>query len=140
MEKNIKEKIRELENKRIKYSRKITECQDEIDKLLSKKYEETAKNLIGKIVDLSNMRSNIWFYVESFENARFYGVWITIEKDLKDNIVSISVDNSSFFTRPLDRLCDLKIVEDPSLVMTSLYSAITNINLGEKLNNEKKTN
>ena len=140
MEKNIKEKIRELENKRIKYSRKITECQDEIDKLLSKKYEETAKNLIGKIVDLSNMRSNIWFYVESFKNARFYGVQITIEKDLKDNIVSINVDNSSFFTRPLDRLCDLKIVEDPSLVMTSLYSAITNINLGEKLNNEKKTN
>lgn len=140
MEKEIQEKILELENKRIELSREITKCKVEIDKLLSDDYEKTAKEFVGKIVDLSNMRSDIWFYIESFRNSKFYGVQITIEKDLKDNIMSISVDNSSFFTRSSDKLRDLKIVEDPGLVMNSLYSALTNINLGEKFNNEKKTN
>lgn len=140
MEKEIQEKILELENKRIELSREITKCKVEIDKLLSDDYEKTAKEFVGKIVDLSNMRSDIWFYIESFRNSKFYGVQITIEKDLKDNIMSISVDNSSFFTRSSDKLRDLKIAEDPGLVMNSLYSALTNINLGEKFNNEKKTN
>lgn len=137
---NIKEKIKELENKRTELSREVIKYQDEIDKLLSGDYEKTAKEFVGKIVDLSNMRSDIWFYVESFRNSRFYGVQITIEKDLKDNIKFISVDNSSFFTKSFDKLCKLKIVEDPCLVMSSLYSALTNINLGEKFNNEKKAN
>lgn len=141
----IEKRLQELREKRNKYSQEAEKCQEEIDKLELEKHD--TQRFIGKIIDLSYTMMirtvRCWCYVTSverlIEGPRFLGTQVKVISDAHGDITSIELDSKYCFAMKWSELDSLKIESYPEKIMNYLYGSLGNIDLGEALNERKKT-